>query len=84
MTPSEIIAARILSLCEENDISINRLAEISGVPNSSIHNIIHGQSQNPRMETLIKIGRAFSMTPSEFLNFPELNAFQLDRMKEDR
>jgi len=81
MTPTEMVAARILSLCKENDMSLNGLAEKSGVPNSTIHNIIHGQSQNPRIETLIKIGRAFNMSPSEFLDFPEFNAYQLERMK---
>ena len=79
-----MLAARILSLCEENSMSINSLAEKSGVPNSTIQNIIHGQSQNPRIETLLKIGRAFNMTPSEFLDFPELNSYQLGKMNNGR
>ena len=38
---------RILQLCGEHEISINKLATISALPPSSIKNILYGKSQNP-------------------------------------
>ena len=38
---------RILELCGERGISINKLATISALPPSSIKNILYGKSQNP-------------------------------------
>ena len=37
---------RILELCGERDISINKLATISALPPSSIKNILYGKSQS--------------------------------------
>ena len=43
---------RILQLCEQRNISINRLAALSGLPPSSIKNILYGKSQNPKLLTI--------------------------------
>ena len=51
----ETIAAvrdRILQLCGEREISINRLATICALPPSSIKNILYGKSQNPKLITI--------------------------------
>ena len=37
---------RILALCGEREITINKLATISALPPSSIKNILYGKSQN--------------------------------------
>lgn len=59
---------RILQLCEQRNISINRLAALSGLPPSSIKNILYGKSQNPKLLTIkilcdglgITLGELFS------------------------
>lgn len=43
---------RILELCGERGISINKLATISALPPSSIKNILYGKSQNPKLITI--------------------------------
>ena len=43
---------RILSLCGERNITINKLATISALPASSIKNIIYGKSLNPKLLTI--------------------------------
>ena len=43
---------RILQLCGEHEISINKLATISALPPSSIKNILYGKSQNPKLITI--------------------------------
>ena len=42
---------RILQLCGERNISVNRLASISALPPSSVKNILYGKSQNPKLLT---------------------------------
>ncbi len=73
---SEIFAARIRQLCKRHNITINRLATMSGLKQSTIDNILRGVSKNPQIKTLHKIAIAFNMTVSEFLDFPELNDYQ--------
>ena len=79
MEYSQLIVTRILSLCRQRNYSINHLATISGLSQSTLDNIMRGLSKNPRMITLHKIALAFSMTLSEFLDFPELNDFEFDK-----
>lgn len=79
----QIIASRIAALCKERGLSINRLASMSNVKQSTIDNIMHGASKNPGIQTLHKIALTFNMTVSEFLDFPELNEFSFDEGTED-
>ena len=79
----QIIAGRIAALCKERGFSINRLATMSNVKQSTIDNIMHGASKNPGIQTLHKIALTFNMTVSEFLDFSELNEFSFDKDTDD-
>ncbi len=79
----QIIANRIAALCKERGLSINRLASMSNVKQSTIDNIMHGASKNPGIQTLHKIAITFNMTVSEFLDFPELGEFSFEEDTED-
>ena len=74
----ELFALRIRQLCKEHGITINRLATLSGLKQSTIDNIIRGNSKNPKVHTLHQIAVTFNMTLSEFLNYPELNEYPID------
>ena len=74
----ELFALRIRRLCKEKGITINRLATLSGLKQSTIDNIIRGTSKNPKVHTLHQIAVTFNMTLSEFLDFPELNEYPID------
>lgn len=80
MKHSEMIVKRIEKLCKERHISYNRLAEMSGVGQSTIDNIMQHNSKEPRYITLHRITLAFGMTPAEFLNFNEMNEFSFDEL----
>ena len=67
---------RILSLCGERDISINRLATISALPPSSVKNILYGKSQNPKLLTIKMICDGLGITLGEFFNTPEFNGLE--------
>ena len=78
MSYHEIIVNRITALCRERGFSINQLAMMSNIGQSTLDNIIHGNSKNPTIQTLHKIALAFHMTVAEFLDYPELNHYSFD------
>ena len=78
MKYSEIYVQRIRQLCKERGFSINKLAVMSGVKQSTLDNIVRGITKNPGVKTLHKLANTFNMTLSEFLNFTELNNYSFD------
>ena len=69
---SKAIAKRIETLCKEKGISVNRLATLSGVTQSTVDSILKGKSRNPRVTTLMKISYGFGITIVDFFDFPPL------------
>lgn len=67
---------RILELCEEREISINKLATISGLPPSSIKNILYGKSQNPKVLTIKMICDGLGITLGEFFSTSEFDELE--------
>lgn len=67
---------RILALCGERNITINKLATICGLPPSSIKNILYGKSQNPKLLTIKMICDGLDMTLGDFFSTPEFNALE--------
>ena len=78
MDYSTIYSKRILELCRERGYSVNYLANISDVKQSTLDNIVRNVTKNPGARTLHKIALAFNMTLSEFLDFKELNEYSFD------
>ena len=70
------IKERILRLCEERDITINRLATICALPPSSVKNILYGRSTDPKILTIKKICDGLDITLSEFFNTPEFESLE--------
>ena len=62
------VRGRILQLCEQRNISINRLAALSGLPPSSIKNILYGKSQNPKLLTIKILCDGLGITLGEFFS----------------
>lgn len=67
---------RILQLCGERRISINRLATICALPPSSIKNILYGKSQNPKLLTIKMICDGLDITLREFFSTPEFDGLE--------
>ena len=83
MEYSNLYVERIRALCKARGISINRLATMSNVKQSTLDNIMRGFTKNPRVKTLHKIALAFNMTLAEFLDFPALNEYSFDDDEEE-
>lgn len=65
------IRDRLLHLCNERNISINKLATISALPPSSVKNILYGRSMDPKILTIKKICDGLEITLAEFFDSPE-------------
>lgn len=73
MTYSDVIILRLTQLCEERKITINKLATLSGITQSTVENIMSGKTRNPKLKTLHKLALGLGMTVSELLDFAEMN-----------
>ena len=65
------IKNRILQLCGERNISINKLANICGLPPSSVKNILYGKSHNPKILTIKMICDGLEITLKDFFDTVE-------------
>lgn len=70
------IKNRILQLCGERNISINKLANICGLPPSSVKNILYGKSHNPKILTLKMICDGLDITLKEFFDTKEFESLE--------
>ncbi len=64
---------RILQLCGERDISVNKLATLCALPPSSVKNILYGKSRNPKLLTIKLICDGLDITLAEFFSTPEFD-----------
>ena len=68
MTVGEAVRQRILQLCQERDISINKLSGISGVTQSTVNNIISGRNNSATVSTIKKLCDGLGITIDEFFH----------------
>ena len=67
------IKTRILRLCEERHITINKLATLSALPPSSVKNILYGKSNDPKIRTLKKLCDGLDITLADFFSSEEFS-----------
>lgn len=78
MTYSDAIIKRLTQLCKEREITVNKLATLSGITQSTVDNLMKGKTRNPKLKTLHKLAIGLEMTVSELLDFPEMNFTAFD------
>lgn len=70
MNIGEAVKERILELCRERDISINRLCSMSGVTQSTVNNIISGRNRSATVSTIKKLCDGLGITIEDFFHSP--------------
>ncbi len=55
MTLTDAIKMRISELCSTRNITLNKLANISGITQSTLNNIFHRDGNKPTVSTIKKI-----------------------------
>ena len=78
MTYSDAVIKRLTALCAERDITVNKLATLSGITQSTVDNLMKGKTRNPKLKTLNKLAIGLDMTVSQLLDFPEMNEIAFD------
>lgn len=76
MNTQTAVKNRILQLCGERDISINKLSNICALPPSSIKNILYGKSLNPKLLTIKLICDGLGITLAQFFDTEEFNSLE--------
>ena len=66
MRVSEAVAQRILELCKERNITINKLCTISAITQSTVNDIVNGKAKNIGIVTIKKICDGLEITVEEF------------------
>ncbi|MPN45463.1 hypothetical protein SDC9_193030 [bioreactor metagenome] len=66
MTLKEAITQRILDICKQKDISVNKMADICGITQSTLNNIVNTGSENPQISTIKKICDGMEMRLEDF------------------
>ncbi len=70
MKLEEAITKRIYALCEERNISPNKLARLAGMPAGSLKSIFYGKSKNPGTRTILDLCQALDISIYDFFNDP--------------
>ena len=68
MNTKEAIAKRIIELCEQRNMAINALANISGVSPSTVYSMLNEKSQNPGAVSIKKLCDGLDITLREFFD----------------
>lgn len=70
MTTKEAVAQRIINLCNNRNIAINALANLSGISPSTIYSMLNQKSLNPGVVSIKKICDGLEISVREFFDDP--------------
>jgi len=73
MTTALAVRNRILQMCNERDLTINKLSTLSALPPSTVKNILYGKSKDPKLLTIKKICDGLEITLGEFFSTAEFD-----------
>ena len=68
MRIGEAVRLRILQLCKENNITVNKLSIICGITQSTLNNIISGRNSTTTVSTVKKICDGLEITIQDFFD----------------
>lgn len=68
MTIGEACKIRIIELCAEREITVNKLAIISGVTQSTLNNIVSGRNNSTTVSTVKKLCDGLEITINDFFD----------------
>lgn len=68
MNIGEAVKLRILELCKDNSLSVNKLATLCGITQSTLNNIVSGRNNSTTVSTIKKICDGLEITLGEFFS----------------
>ena len=68
MNVGEAVKERILELCQQQNLSINKLSSISGATQSTVNNIVSGRNRSATVSIIKKLCDGLGITIEEFFH----------------
>ena len=68
MNTKQAVADRIVELCNQKNIAINALANMSGISPSTLYSVLNEKSQNPGIVTIKKLCDGLDISLREFFD----------------
>ena len=68
MKVNEAVSKKLLNICKEKNISINKLANICCLTQSTVQNIIECNSKNPKLLTIVRICDGLNISLKDFFD----------------
>ena len=68
MNTKNAVADRIIELCNQKNIAINALANISGISPSTLYSVLNEKSQNPGIVTIKKLCDGLEISLYDFFD----------------
>ena len=66
MNIGEAVKLRILELCEEHSLTVNKLSTLCGITQSTLNNIVGGRNNSTTISTIKKICDGLDISIREF------------------
>ena len=70
MMIGEAVRLRILELCAQRNISVNKLSSMSGLTQSTLNNIVSGRNKSATISTIKKVCDGLDMSILQFFDTP--------------
>ena len=80
---SEAISIKITKICNEKNVSVNKIASMSCLTQSTVQHLVDHRSKNPKLLTLVRICDGLGITLKEFFDdelFNNINREDLERI----
>ena len=68
MNIGSAVRLRILRLCDEKEITVNKLSTLCGITQSTLNNIVSGRNHSTTISTIHKICDGLDITVVDFFN----------------
>lgn len=78
MTIGEAVRLRILELCAQRNISVNKLSGMSGITQSTLNNIVSGRNRSATVSTVKKLCDGLDISIREFFD-----GIQFDNLEQE-
>ncbi len=70
MNAKNAVAQRIVELCEQRNLSVNGLANLSGISPSTLYSILNAKSNNPGIISIQRICDGIGISVRNFFESP--------------
>ena len=70
MNLQQAVKIRILNICHERNITINGLAMLAGLSQSTVNSLIDGTSKNPKLLTILRLCLGLNINLNDFFDDP--------------